>query len=250
MHPLPNRVQNFSFDVVNRAKVAKKLDVAILAPSNMPGDADLVAIPTGAQKPETATKLLDAYGPLVQIGPTMLIELPASGESIRIKLPASDPRSNPKSNLLSEKNDPEFPGIPLRYGLMILMTDHATKEVTIRRIEITPQRPTGYLEAVAHFNRATERLQIDVSAKNRDVIPPSGLQISADVTGISAQLPRSLKGEIKAPEYTTSLYAHLSPTAPQEVTVRVNVDNYPRAFVFRFSRNTRAARPCARDRFG
>jgi hypothetical protein len=240
LHPLPNRIQNFTFDVVNRAKVAKKLDVSIVAPSNVPNKAELVGLPTGAQKADVATKLLDPYGPLVPLGPVFPIDLPPSGESVRVKLGAADAKLNPKANLLlPEKGDPEqFAGIPLRYGLMLLLTDPATKEVTIRRIEITPQRPAGYLDAVAHYNRATERLDIIVSAKNRDVIPPDGLQISADVTGVSAQLQRSLKGVLKAPDFTATMYAHLAPTALPEVTANVNVDDYPRAFVFRFSRST------------
>src|SRR5437588_10594092 len=107
-----------------------------------------------AQKPESASTLLEPYG-LVRLGPVIPIELPASGDPGRIKL-ADDPKNNPQTNLLlPDKADPEqYPGIPLRYGLMFLLTDPQTKEVTIRRIEISPQRPSGYLDAIAHYDRS------------------------------------------------------------------------------------------------
>jgi hypothetical protein len=238
LHPLPNRMQNFTFDVVNRAKVAKKLDVSIVAPSNVPNKPEFAGLPSGPQKADVAAKLLDPYGPLVPLGPNFPVDLPASGESVRVKIGGSDTKLNPKANLvLPEKGDPEqFPGVPLRYGLMILLTDPATKDVTIRRIEIAPQRPTGYLEAKASYNRATERLEIRVKAKNQDIIPSEGLQLSADVEGVSAQLPRSLKSVLKGPDFEAMMYAHLGPTATPEVRASVNVDDYPRAFVFKINR--------------
>ncbi len=240
LHPLPNRVQNFAFDVVNRTKVQKKLNVSIYTPSKVPNKGNFVSIPAGAQKAEAANKLLDAFGQLIPLGPVIPVDLPASGDSVRIKLAAGDPKLNPRTNLLLvDKAEPgESQGIPLKYGLIFLLTDRETNEVTIRRVQITPQRPRGYLDAVAHYDKDKEKLDIVVTAKNRDVIPSDGLQLSADVNVASAQLEQSLTGDIKAPNFATKLSTFLMPTGSRNVIARVNVDKYPRAFVFEFPRNT------------
>jgi hypothetical protein len=113
--------------------------------------------------------------------------------------------------------------------------------VTIRRIEVGPQRPRRYLTAVANYNRSTDRVQIDVTALNQNIVPASGMRIKCDVQeGISSQQEKRLEADLRAPGYSAQLYAHLSASAPREVTVAIDVDDYPRAFVFRIPRNSSA----------
>jgi hypothetical protein len=112
-------------------------------------------------------------------------------------------------------------------------------EVTIRRLEIAPQRPRRYLDAVASYDASTDRIQVDVTAANEAAIPPDGVRVKLRIVeGVSAQQEKRLEAELKPPGYSAQLYAFLQPTAPQMVTAVVDADDFPRAFIFNISRGS------------
>ncbi len=238
LNPLPNRVQNFTFDVVNGAKVAKDIVVSVWAPTTVPSYEKLAAIPFNAMSKESADQLLEPFS-LRQLGPDFPINLPATDAPVRVKLSANDDaKVKPPANLLlKDKADPAtFTGIQLESGLIFRLADKQSDQVTIRRIEITPQRPHGFLEAFAHYDRNKELFQINVKATKPAFVPPDGLKISARVSGVSEQGEKSLTDTLKGPSYEVSLHAELLRTGPPNVTAYVDVDDYPRAFVFKFAR--------------
>ena len=212
LSPLPNRAQSFAFYVSNNKgdKIEQDVDVSIWAPTNVASDKDLATIPTGAIAPDLVDQFLEPLN-LRQLGPEFPIKLPASGKPVRVKLNADkNAKDKPPANLLPGGTDPKtFSGIRLDYGLLIRMVNKKTNEVTIRRFEITPQRPSGYLKAVATYDRNTERLEITVTATNPAVLPVEGMKISADVPEASNQGKPSLAGTLKGPSNQVTLFTEL-----------------------------------------
>jgi hypothetical protein len=240
LHPLPNHNQDFSFNIVNRERVSKKLEISFVIPSRAPDSESPVVLPMGALRPDTANQLLEPFKPFAPLGPAFPIDLPASGEPVRVKLTATpDKKLDPQANLLVP--DPakasEFKGVPLRHGLLVIARDLESGDLTIRRVEIAPQRPRRYLNAVASYDASTDRVQIDVTAANENAIPPEGVRVAFRIVeGVSAQQEKRLEAVLKSPDYSARLYAFLGANAPQDVTAVVDADDYPRAFTFNITR--------------
>ena len=240
LHPLPNSNQDFAFQIANRTEVAKKIAVSFLVPVSMPASGDPLILPSGPQELQSAKKLVEHFGPVNALVRELPIELPASNQPVDIRLSATDPRANEANLLPADPTAPDqSPKVPLRHGILVWLKDEQSQKVTLRRIEIAPQRPRGFLKAVAHYQQDTRRLQIDVEATNPRVLPPDGIEVSLEVQSVSSLQDRSDKADLTAGSPSASLYAYLSSNAPQEVTASVDVGNvvgqlgrYPRAFVF------------------
>jgi hypothetical protein len=125
----------------------------------------------------------------------------------------------------------KFQGINLPYGLIVVIDDPETKEQTLRRVQIRPQPPRHYLNALAQID-AAGGLTIQVSATNRTLVPPGGIKLSARIEGISAQLESQLTGVIRDPTYTATLTGKVPPNVTDVVKATIDVDGYPRAFIF------------------
>jgi hypothetical protein len=69
-------------------------------------------------------------------------------------------------------------------------------------------------------------------------LPPKGILLSADIDGVSRKPP----GTLNATTRFATLRAFLSDASPPLTTARVNVDGYPRAFIFRVRRDAPAER--------
>ena len=243
LFPLPNQEkQNFAFNVVNHAKVKKSLEVQFLIPNPDRWPETPISLPAGAQPVATALELLKPIMPLHKLGPAFKIDLPATGQPQRIKLPPSDEQIDPEANLLVQKGvaADQFKPILLKHGLLIWLKDLQSGEVTIRRIQIVPQRPERYLTVTARydarFNGTTKRLDILVKANNPNSVPEESITVSADVEGVSAPQGSKLSGKVTASK-DLELYAYLMDNAPQEIMAYVHVDKNPRAFIFRVTRD-------------
>jgi hypothetical protein len=118
-----------------------------------------------------------------------------------------------------------------------MIRDVESGELTVRRLQIAPQRPPRYLAAVASYDASTDRVQIDVTAANENAIPPEGVRVKFKIAqGISSQQEKRLEAVLKSPDYSAQLYAYLQPNAPLEITALVDADDFPRAFVFSIPR--------------
>jgi len=236
--PLPNHPQSFAFNVVNRAKVKKTLEVHLLIPNPAKWPDGPVFLPPGVQPKATVNDLLKPFAPLRELTSAPLrVDLPDTAQPARI-IAAGD-KLDPDANLLVPANsDPEkFKPIFLRHGLLVLLHDVQTNEVTIRRIQIVPQRPGRYLNVTAAYDAETERVEFAVKANDPNSLLPDGVDISLDMEGISAPKDKKRSGKItKASKEAERLYAYLAADAPQVVTAQVHVDNNPRAFMFRIPR--------------
>jgi hypothetical protein len=233
LHPLPNQENQFAFLLSNRANVKKTVSVSFIAPERVPPEGQEDAMPRGAPAVAEADAILSQYGGRSLIQPPLAVELPASGEAVRVKFtPAADQK--PLANLLpADPAAPEQPpNINLPYGLIVVIEDAGEARKTLRRVLIEPQPPRHYLSALAEMDSAGG-LAITVSATNEAVVRPEGIQISAKIDGISDQFEHKLDGIIRAPAYSTTLSGRLAANAPDVLKATIDVAGYPRAFIFR-----------------
>lgn len=240
LYPLPNHVQPFAFNLVNHARVKKQLRVEFLIPDPERWPDGVIFLPPGAQPEATVDELLRPFMPLHKLSNKPFeVTLPDTGQAVRIKLPSSDEQVDPETNLLiPDKSDPDkFKPVLLKHGLFLKLTDVQSKEVTIRRIQIIPQRPGRYLTITAGYDADTQRVDILAKANYPNSLPEEGISITAVFEGISSEKKKKLSGKLKKSSSEPELLnAHLAATAPQEVKASIHVDGYPRAFVFRIRR--------------
>jgi hypothetical protein len=233
LHPLPNRSDDFVFMLANRAKVKKTVGVSLIVPDRMPPPDRLIDMPRGAVRAEAAAEFLKDYGGGTLM-PPLTVELPASGDAVPVKFTsAADQKPPAVPNLLiSDPAEAEkFAGKDLPYGFIVVIDDPETKRQTLRRVQIQPQPPRNYLSALAQLD-ATGGLTIQVSATNRALVPAEGIKIRGKIEGISAQLESQLSGVIRGPTYTATLTGKVPPNVTDMVKATIDVDGYPRAFIF------------------
>jgi hypothetical protein len=236
LHPLPNRVEHFAFNLANLTNLKKYVTVSFIAPDRIPPDDDLRR---GEMKPSEADAVLREFGGKELTWP-LAVELPASREAVRIKLlPSADQNPPVQSNLLMSNPAAldKLPGINLPYGLIIVVEDVEANRMTLRRVKIEPQSPRLYLAATADVD-AAGNVAIRVSATNSAVIPPEGIPVSAKIEGIPAQIEHKLDGLVIGPTYSAVLTGRIAANAPGELKATVDVGAYPRAFIFRIPRGS------------
>ncbi len=242
LKPLPGHIKDFSLQLANRTKVEKKIRISFLKPQVLPKTDGEFVFPSGALDREDANKVLERFKPIKLTAdfPEFSVTLPSTGKPTRLEVPDSK-----QANLLPP-DDPasttKTPKLYLPYGLLAVLEDENGK-MTIRRIEILPQRPFGYLEAKANYDATTRELEIIVRAPNSNLVPTDGFHFLTRVEGISRQFSPKLDATLNtsepiassstATESSARMYARLLANQ-REINASVDVDGYPRAFIFRF----------------
>ena len=84
------------------------------------------------------------------------------------------------------------------------------------------------------YNADRERIEVTVVPVDRMLIPPEGVRVHAEVVeSIPDDAARELDAEILAPGFQAKLFLEVGSRPEKIVTLRLSVDDYPRAFTFR-----------------
>ncbi len=242
LHPLPNREQSFAFHLVNRSQVEKTFIVSIWKARASTANGRPIIPPSRAQPPGAARKLLDSFQ-AERLTPDLPVTLPASNDPVPV--PLIDPDQQLDLTATPPSPDPaapnEAPEVQLGHTLLLVLKDGVKDESgkwTIRRIEILPQRPRNYLQAIAKYDPDSDRLDIFARAKKgkERLLPADGVKITLNVDDFWKQRSNELAAELRPPDYRANLHAYLLPSESQNITASVDVDGYPRAFIFQLQR--------------
>jgi len=240
LHPLPNREQAFVLTLVNRAVSEKKLLASVWKVGISTNRGQPIVLPQRAQSPSEGRKLLEMLQ-AKQLTPENPMTLPASPAPVRLPLMDPTAKSEPMANTTGSAAAAP-PQIELDHGLLVLLKEQngeAGERWIIRRVEIRPLRPRHYLEAQALYRRETGQLQVFVRAKKgrEHLVPASGIKLALRVPRYWEQQPNKLQDILSTPSQEVALDAFLIPSSLQFMTVAVDVDDYPRAFIFRIPRD-------------
>ena len=227
LHPLPNRIDEFTFLVTNETNVRRDVSVDFWLPSRN----STVTLPEGPITADVANNLLRNYGSRELLKRTVVTCGP-SKQPTPVTFENEEPApAEPERPSGDSADTSKVKGKLLAHGMLVSITDTVTKLRTLRRIQFAPQRPRRFLRARAAYDITTERLGIRLEAINRNAIPVDGLRIRCDFLGLSREV-ETLWEQLRPPSYEAVITTRVPAEEQRIVTIFVAVDDYPRGFVF------------------
>ncbi len=126
-------------------------------------------------------------------------------------------------------------GTPISPGMLLCLTDLGSQQKLWRRIDTRVRHPRGYVDPTYSYDVNSERLEIRLASQlesltNTKQIPIRGRVLNALPGGKEIRLD----GEVVGKDPLT-LSCRIPLSAPRELMVELDVDGFPRAFLFRLS---------------
>lgn len=245
LNPFPNRKTAYRLGLVNRGLVDRTVDVQLLSAEHAP-----VSLPplTALSAADAAT-VLSRFGATAPVATLEKIGVPAGGRSVALPFPPPKEEKKPEqagppaaggeeatAGVDTKSAPAPLPPLktPLEHGLVVVINDSQTHLSTIRWLDIAPQRPRRFVHAKVAYDFDAGRLRIRVQPQDRSLLPPGTVHVHADLLPVPpAGTQTRLDGELTAPDYEANLYADIVPDPGKTLTVRISVDGYPRAFIYR-----------------
>jgi len=248
--PYPNRITSYQVALRNRREDDFKAIVSLLTPLGpVRGDPPDTMVSAAAAK-----QWLDQLGGTAELVAPQEMVLLADGTPLTIlppppKKPEADadsaaaPPAAPPSAAGDEADETADetaapPGISVTHGLILVVQDPAAETVGLRLIRISSQRPRRYVLASAAYDLTAGKLNLRIEARDPAVLPEAGVPIVARV-GDDAPRPLdvTLSGRLDPAKPSLVLTADVAPDEGRLVTTELDVDGFPRAFLFRFFPN-------------
>ncbi len=226
LYPFPNRKTDFRLSLVNNGQTDRTVDVELFGLLGAP----TFAPPTAPLEAVDADRVMARVGPVKSLALMSKVSLPAGSKPVAIPFPG--PGGDKKVPPPEEGKGPPRP--LFEHGLLIVTTDRESHAKNFRRIDIAPQRPRKYVRPRVGYDLDRETVQINVTPIDAKLLPPGPVKIHADITPpLSPTAQTQLDAELAAPDYTANLFAEVAADAAKTLTLRLKVDGYPRAFVYR-----------------
>src|SRR5262249_2083757 len=130
------------------------------------------------------------------------------------------------------KPEPPKEGPSARYGLIWVITDDQGKKTT-QAMDISPLRPREYMQSFASYDADMGRINVSVKHLPGTPFPPNGSKIHADILAPKdLATARKLEDEIADANSEGTLFVRVDPNPKTTLSLGLNVDDYPRAFVY------------------
>ena len=240
----PNRTTEYIVSLRNRSGKAKKVAVELYAPPPDPPDplAPLAGPLDRWGKPLPRYRLLASAAEAAldtTDTPVPIPFAPPKSDSPDAKKETADAGEKPPEK--PEKKEKSGAGGPLvSRGLACVIYDLSAKEPKasphVRWLRFRPVAPRQYLQPSVRYEQG--RISVEVRPLELASLPrlseDSPITVDWDVQGVLDPETRMLThAEIRSPNQKRELFADVPPKPGQEIPVRLTVDGYPRAFVFR-----------------
>ncbi len=264
--PFPNRATPYRFQLVNRSGKARRVRVELWS---RPPSASTTSAMTGPATTAPAHELpLDATGMLrpgfERLHGPLAVELPAETTPVGIPFPPPQPAGGAESGkpAVDAASKPPADQRPVvSAGLVCLVADAVKPDLQWNTwIDFALRPPRDYLESQVVYDPAGQRIAIRVRPRDADgdgqpnveLLPPSVVEepiaVAWDTAGVlAAGTEMKDQAELAAPGYAATLFAKVEPQAEKLIPVRLTVDGYPRAFLYRV-RCDRTGRPAEPER--
>lgn len=235
LRPFPNRDTVFKLGLKNSSPRAKSVTVQLLAAAKTPADArQSKAWPLdGSGRPR------GGFTPLTE---PLKIELPAD-DTVR-PIPFAEESGKGKAEtkaVVATDNGGQTgaakgpPAVDVTAGIVIAIVDNAKRSRRwIERLRFTPRAPGDYLRSTVVYDRARRRLDIDLAVRDTPLLP----QLPPDGEPIRVVWPTPIETEMRdraqliSSADTARLFAGVEPGPKTIVPVLLNIDGYPRAFIY------------------
>lgn len=229
LQPLPNREVRYQFYLRNFSRRARRIELELLAPQvsgwPLPPDGDI-----SLQQLQEFLQEVGPVEPLRSIQEWTVAD--AEGpHPIPWQEPLPEGEGEPPSPVAEETEDAE--PVNVRNGLLLLLTDRDTGQSRVWGARFRPQMPRRFLEVIASYDAGAERLVLRIKALDDHPIPIEGHGLECVFANeLAAGTESQLRGRITGNNREVRLFAKIPPTPGRIETVFLNVDDYPRAFIF------------------
>lgn len=237
-----NRTQELTIFLSNTGTKVRSVVASIYAPQQ----AAKISIPTGSLEATAAEQILQRIGTKagVALSSTPLKLLPGSAP-----IPLHFNFQTPENKMLlgaSPKEGPVKLSVP--NGLLLDIVDEESHEHTIRWLQFEVWRPYVFLNARASYDPGSRRLLITADAVDPKLCPDGEIELTLEIDKkfVSARGGSTYTTFLKAPNFRGELETTLTGRWPRDLnpldedflSIRVNVDKYPRGFEFRLPKTT------------
>lgn len=242
LYPFPNRVTPYRLRIARVEGQVTNVSAELRQLAARPE----IPIPDTAMEPDEAADLLQRLPAARRIAAAADVPLP---EAERFATLVMEPAAPPPAAAAGKGKGPAQPSAAqaapdsppmLDNGLLLLVTDRASKRVVMRWIELMPQRPRRYIDVRADYNLAEQRVRLHLRPQPGATLPPDGCHIRWRMTGLDTGDMPGPAGELAPTDRDRVLSSSLSPQAGL-ATIFVDVDDYPRAFALRIRPNATTA---------
>ncbi|MGO9115631.1 MAG: carboxypeptidase-like regulatory domain-containing protein [Thermoguttaceae bacterium] len=243
--PFPNRPTTYSFELVNRSGLGKKLKVLVYSLPKSFGERNSSC--------RDACEMLRSGNSGSLLGEAN-VDLSQLGKSQRLAFPAfKAPPSKKADDKATEKPEAKEPSAKAKgdvtQGLALVFCDAKSKDLEPRWIQVfdlSPLQPGQYMESKPDYDSVKGELKIDVAISDGRDFPPCSLKepihvtmtIRTDVGPDGNELPQAstnLNGKFSASLYPSKSHDTLYAPIPSDGRFRhieLDVDDYPRAFLY------------------
>ena len=186
------------------------------------------------------------------------LELPEVATPVPIAFPAANPpepaakTESPGETATKSPGEPaakppgDRPGIAIDGQLVLVVTDAEQPERKwTKLLDLRPLKPSRMLDPTVGYDARRGRITVDLKARRGEFFPKLSADESVKIVWETAgELPPGTEmdttGQLAAADESALLYAQVDSRPDKVVEVRLSVDGYPRAFVYRVR--------CDRDR--
>ncbi|MFT7633210.1 MAG: hypothetical protein ACI87E_004265, partial [Mariniblastus sp.] len=226
LHPLPNRAADYELFIRNRSNRERSVSLRLLSPQEKIQS----QIPLGDISEIALQQELDGLGDILVLHQTPTWNVGADQQMKPIPMVAFEDDQEKKDEPEKESKPLR---VPVRHGILAVLTDNESKESRIWQLEFLPQKPLKFLNVVAGYDAERGRIEIKASAMQGEQVPAEGHKIVCEFENpISSQAMVRLRDRITPTSPEVELFAEIPASVGHTETVFVHVDDYPRAFIF------------------
>ena len=247
LHPYPHRATPYRISAAN----TRGRDMDALVSVFTPAEPLTLAPPTTMLSAAGADEWFARCGQLRTIIERRPVSLAGSGAAVELlpqlvtaPAPAGGPaadgggeganipaNASPGGEAKSSKKTP----IVLTHGLLFRIEDKASGATTVALVDISPQRPRRYVRPHVAYDATTAELTVRLDVVDGVTIPEAGIPVQARLSSDAADpLRLTLSGVISSQRRSLELVANVAPEADVQCLLEVDVDQFPRAFLYRF----------------
>ena len=251
MLPYPNRPTPYRLSIKN----IRGRDLAATVTVFTPQRTLTQAPPDSALPTSIADAWLDRAGPLTQVAGPREVTLAADQSPVTLLPPpkkspdesSGEPSDEPPNaaepsateagpeNGAGDAGSQEPPGIDVTHGLLVVVREEQAEVTSIHVVDVAPQRPRRYVDVSAGYDAALGRMTVRAEPLDGVTLPAAGIPIAVRLSDDAANpLELSLAGRLTVSQSRVGLTANLASDPGRTVIAEVDIDGFPRAFLYRF----------------
>lgn len=235
LRPFPNRLTRFQCSLVNRSHREREVEVRLVSVPRQPAGREL-----------TGSLVLDDSGDLLAgvttVAGPVTVQLPKDKEPVRLDFrPQEEPagavgdgRGGGAENA-SGPSEPESPDVTGGLMCVVRLPDVGRSEIHV--LQFAPVAPVEYVQPRVDYVESEGQVEVQVAARASEPLPPMLPESPIRVRWLQDRPADAPQGKYEAELVQSQSVGDLRARVPRdpdrEVFLPLEVDGYPRAFVYR-----------------